>query len=242
MRHHGLQTRYWRPFIGNHPIVCSVPYRKSARLHESAAQLASAKNGWPIDRNAGPRHIGASARWCPPTSVGDRDEPRHTEREQLTRDLARTHHDLETILNAVPASITSWDRDLTNRFANSAACSRWRALGARKAGRSMSEAMGEHRFEQVRPLLKQVLDGKICTGEQIEEQADGVHNWRSEYLPEMENGDRSAYISFLSISPRFAGHMSRFVNWHSAWKQSGKRSGGPSPQYSMMALRKICFP
>ena len=61
VRHYGLHTRYWRPVMGTHPIVCPVPYRKSAKLHESATQLASAKNGWPIDRNAGPPHIGASA-------------------------------------------------------------------------------------------------------------------------------------------------------------------------------------
>ena len=61
VRHYGLHTRYWRLVMGTHPIVCPVPYRKSAKLHESAAQPARAKNGWPIDRNAGPRHIGASA-------------------------------------------------------------------------------------------------------------------------------------------------------------------------------------
>ena len=43
VRHYGLHTRYWRLVTGTHPIVCPVPYRKSARLHESAAQPAPAR-------------------------------------------------------------------------------------------------------------------------------------------------------------------------------------------------------
>jgi hypothetical protein len=42
VRHYGLHTRYWRLVMGTHPIVCPVPYRKSAKLHESAAQPARA--------------------------------------------------------------------------------------------------------------------------------------------------------------------------------------------------------
>ena len=112
-----------------------------------------------------------------------------TEPEQLTRNFANAHQDLETILNAMPTSITSWDRGLINRFANAAARSQWSGVKGRTVGRSMREVIGKTRFESIQPILDKVLAGEKCTEEQTEEQSDGLHYWHNEYLPETNSGE-----------------------------------------------------
>ncbi len=112
-----------------------------------------------------------------------------TERERLSAELRQAHADLQTIVNAVPASITSWHRDLTNRFANSAARARYGILSDQMFGRDLRQVLGDERFEQAWPLIQRALAGEVASHEHAEDDESGsARHSHSYYIPEFKDG------------------------------------------------------
>lgn len=109
-----------------------------------------------------------------------------TEREQLGAQLRQAREDLEAILNNVPARITSWHADGTNRFANRAAEQALGLAPGQATGRPLCELIGSRGYEADRPLIDAALAGTSSTGEQQEELADGsVHYRQVTYVPSL---------------------------------------------------------
>jgi len=109
-----------------------------------------------------------------------------TERERLSAALRSAYEELETILNAVPASITSWDADLHNRFANSTARTQFGGEARLLGGSHMREVMGEREFRQVEPLVDRALAGEQTFVERaIEEDGGNVRYVNSYFVPEV---------------------------------------------------------
>lgn len=105
-----------------------------------------------------------------------------TERNQLTGDLQLAHLDLETLLNAVPASITSWNQDLSFRFANQAA--KLQLAAESTAGGHMREVLGAARFELMASYVAGALAGQDCVVELTETVGRSTRHVRHYFIPE----------------------------------------------------------
>jgi len=125
-----------------------------------------------------------------------------TEREQLSAALRGAHAELVTILNAVPASITSWNLDLRNRFANTTARSQFGFRADQMTGVHMREIMGKRRFQQARPFIDQALQGDQVSAEQADDADDGnVRYTNSFFVPEIdEKGIAGLYALAFDIT------------------------------------------
>jgi len=112
-----------------------------------------------------------------------------TEREQLSADLNQARVDLEAILNNVPASITSWRADLTNRFANKAAEAEFGITPGSASGKPMHLLLGEERFRSVKASVDAALSGQPSSYEQAYRQADDlVRHMHDDYVAEIKDG------------------------------------------------------
>ena len=112
-----------------------------------------------------------------------------TEREQLTAALRQARSDLEMILDNVPASITSWHVDLTNRFANRAAELEFAVPAGEIPGAPMRCVLGEERFRRAAPAIDIALGGVASTQEEVERRGDGTMRAQHvHYVPENRDG------------------------------------------------------
>src|SRR5450631_4277780 len=69
-----------------------------------------------------------------------------TEQRRLTEDLRLARADLQAILDNVPARITSWHVDWTNRFLNQAAAIQYGISAGEAVGKHARELIGEKRY------------------------------------------------------------------------------------------------
>jgi PAS domain S-box-containing protein len=121
-----------------------------------------------------------------------------TEREQMSAELRQARTDLETILNNVPASITSWRVDLTNRFANKAAEARFGIPPGRAPGMHLREVFGDQRHRDARPVLEAALSGVRRSQESVDREGDEVVRYsHDDYVPEMKD---DAVIGLYALS------------------------------------------
>lgn len=113
-----------------------------------------------------------------------------SERERLSADLRQAHVDLQTILNYVPASITSWKLDLTIRFANDMAKSRFGiALNAGSEGH-LRELLGAEIYERFLPHIERALAGQPTVYDQSDDDGDGHFRYsQNHFIPQVEDGN-----------------------------------------------------
>jgi PAS domain S-box-containing protein len=121
-----------------------------------------------------------------------------TLREQLSAELLQARLDLETILNNIPAAVTSWRADLKNRFANKAAEAQFGIAAGASPGMHLKQALGEARYAAAESCIAAALGGRGCALEQTHEQHDGgVRYSHDEYIPEMKDG---AVVGLYALS------------------------------------------
>lgn len=121
-----------------------------------------------------------------------------TEREQLGDQLEQARVDLETILNAVPAGITSWRVDLTNRFANRAAEAQFGIPSGHAPGMHLRQLMGEDRYQSAQSVIEAALAGRGSSFDHVDRLADDVLRYtHDEYVPELKRG---AVVGMYAVS------------------------------------------
>jgi PAS domain S-box-containing protein len=112
-----------------------------------------------------------------------------TEREQLSSDLQQARGDLESILNNIPASITSWRVDGSNRFANTEAQSRFGLQAHQALGMHVRDLLGEDRYGTAKPAIDAALEGRRQSQDTSVRQPDGqVRHYHEDYVPELRDG------------------------------------------------------
>ena len=113
-----------------------------------------------------------------------------TRQRQLTDELRVAKADLQTILDNVPARITSWHMDgWTNRFANRAAEVHFGLPPGGGAGKHAREILGESAFTKLTPFLEAALNGERQSYEQVESQPDGTIRYTQvKYAPLKQQG------------------------------------------------------
>jgi PAS domain S-box-containing protein len=96
-----------------------------------------------------------------------------TAQQQLNAQLRTARLDLEAILDNVPARITSWHADNTNRFANRVAAQEFGLNDRDVTGRHARDILGEERYAQAVRYMEGAFAGKRQSFEQAERQPDG---------------------------------------------------------------------
>lgn len=134
------------------------------------------------------------------THVADRDEQGElvgvytiaydvTSRELLSADLDRARRDLETILDAVPARISSWHADLTNRFSNVAAEDWFGVEHGAASGRHLRDLIGDVQFNKLLAPIEIAVSGQRTADDHVEDGEDGPRYWHDEYIPDAKGSD-----------------------------------------------------
>jgi len=112
-----------------------------------------------------------------------------TEQKQLVADLRASRADLQAILDNVPARISSWNADLTNRFINRAAELQFGISAAQAATRTAREIVGDDRDEMAKPYIDAVLAGQRQVRDSIDRQVDGTARYSQvTYAPRIRDG------------------------------------------------------
>jgi PAS domain S-box-containing protein len=127
------------------------------------------------------------------------------ERQAVERSagLESAQNDLQTMLDAMPAMIAYWDRNLINRFANRAH-ELW--IGAEPGtlqGKHVSEILGKDLLERDSRHIEAALRGEVQTFEQSMPKPDGLGYRHSltHYVPDIANGDvRGFYVLVHDVS------------------------------------------
>lgn len=141
------------------------------------------------DVDAGPRLIGT----CEDV----------TARVETALSLQRHEHDLQSILDNMPARIAYWDRELNNRFANSA-FKAWFARGAGDiVGRSLREVVGEERYRHFLPYIEGVLRGEaqVFQDSSRAPSESGLRETLTHYIPDLgDDGVAGFYVLISDIT------------------------------------------
>lgn len=112
-----------------------------------------------------------------------------TQVQDRTNQLESARRDLRTILDAVPSMIGYWDRDLINRFANSAYGAWWSLEPAELIGRPMREVMPAALALAIRDRVNAALGGEIQVFEQeITHRNGSLRHLLVQYLPDSVDG------------------------------------------------------
>jgi len=112
-----------------------------------------------------------------------------TERKQSEEAHRQQERDFKAILDAVPAMIGYWDKNLINRFSNKA-YSFWFGCDPEMiSGKHIRDVIGEERFVLNLPFIQRVLDGEPQTFERAIPAPDGSHTRYSlaQYLPDVSD-------------------------------------------------------
>ena len=126
-----------------------------------------------------------------------------TARREWEIEYRRSQADLAEVLDNVPARITCWNRDYTNRFANRAAAGEFGVASADLIGRALREVLGEERFRQEQPLYDAALAGEHRRHELASRQANGETRYlQIDYVPRHEAGAvTGVYVLAVDVTP-----------------------------------------
>jgi len=120
-----------------------------------------------------------------------------TERKQLTADLQLARADLQAILDNVPARITYWNADWTNRFANRAAEAQFGLKPGQATGRHVRKIIGDVRYKRAKQYLDAALSGERQSYEQVDRQPNGSLRYSQvTYVPTLKDG---AVVGFCAL-------------------------------------------
>ena len=120
-----------------------------------------------------------------------------TERRRVAEELRQARTDLQAVLDHIPARVSSWNVDWTNRFANREAERQLGCGPGGMTGRHVWEIIGEERHEWAKPYMDAALAGAPQTYEQIDPNPDGsVRYSRLTLVPSFRDG---AVVGFYTL-------------------------------------------
>ncbi len=127
------------------------------------------------------------------------------ERDTVARDLARSEHDLHSVLDNMPAMIGFWNRDLQLIFANQTYLE-WLGVPADKIpGLHIREAIGEALYQQNLPLMEAALQGQRQVFIRLiapRQDGDDPRHMQVHYIPDISaEGVRGFYLMVVDITP-----------------------------------------
>ena len=118
--------------------------------------------------------------------------------------LRQREHDLSAILDNMPSMIGYWDRNLHNRFGNSAYHDWFGMDPDRMSGKHIREVIGEERFRLNLPYIEGALRGEPQVFERAIPMPDGtgVRHSLAQYVPDVFDGEVRGFYAFIhDITP-----------------------------------------
>jgi PAS domain S-box-containing protein len=173
------------PFLGEtHPAVLTLQTGKPVHDQTMGIRVAGQPERWlsintqPILEDGDPAPSGVVATFVD-----------ITERRRILQELRQARADLAAILDNVPARVTAWNLDYTNRFANRHAERAWGLPEGGAVGKSTAEILGPERHARALPYIQAALAGVTQSHEQIDPQPDGTskHSLVT-YVPKLRDG------------------------------------------------------
>jgi diguanylate cyclase (GGDEF)-like protein/PAS domain S-box-containing protein len=114
------------------------------------------------------------------------------------QDLATSEADMRLVFNNSPSMLAYWNRDLTNRFANSA-YEKWFGVDARELkGRHLRELLGSELFELNKPYIEGVLAGEPQIFEREIATPSGMRHSLARYVPDQRDGEVVGFLVEVS--------------------------------------------
>ena len=96
---------------------------------------------------------------------------------------------IRAILNALPAMVGYWDRDLRNRMANSAYIEYFGRSPDEMQGIHIGELLGPRLYEQNRPFIERALAGEPQTFDrEIPTPSGELRYTQASYIPDLVDG------------------------------------------------------
>ena len=124
-----------------------------------------------------------------------REEVQH----QAEEALKRSAQDLRTIIDHTPAMIGYWDKDLKNRFGNSAYVEWFGLSQEQMRDRHIREVIGEERYALNLPYIEAALRGESPLFErEIVDQTGHTHNVLASYVPDLVEGEIKGFYAFVN--------------------------------------------
>lgn len=126
-----------------------------------------------------------------------------TAQRSVLAELRQSRSDLAAILEHVPARVTAWNLDYTNRFANRHAEQAWNLPPGGAQGRTAAEILGPERYARARPSIERALAGLQQTHDQVDPQADGSRRYSLvTYVPKFRDGQVvGLYVLGFDVTP-----------------------------------------
>jgi PAS domain S-box-containing protein len=128
---------------------------------------------------------------------------RNSRRHERTASLDSTRNDLQMILDAIPAMIAYWDKNLIMIFANRANEAWFGAEPGTLSGKHIRDLLGEEQFQRDLSHIEAALRGETQIFEQSMTKPDGAGFQHSliNYVPDVENGAvRGFYVLVYDVS------------------------------------------
>lgn len=107
---------------------------------------------------------------------------------QRTRELDATKQNLESLLNAIPISISQWTMGLANSFANLACLKRFSLTEAQIKASHLYRLWPHRQWQDMNPLIEKVLRGDMQTTEYKLEDGGGVRDYIIQFVPDKVAG------------------------------------------------------
>ncbi len=121
-----------------------------------------------------------------------------------TQDEAGPQGDIRAIVNALPALVGYWDRDLRYRWANNAYMDYFGLRPEEIAGRHVSEIVGPQLFERTRPHMDRALAGEPQLFDSVLVDPAGADRYTQvSYTPDVVDGEvRGVFVLVTDITTR----------------------------------------
>ena len=117
--------------------------------------------------------------------------------------LERSHNELQTIIDHMPAMVGYWDRDLKNRFGNKAYLEWFGHPTESLRGQHLRDVLGNHRFSLNLPHIEAALQGKPQLFERVIVDTQGNKRITLvSYVPDIVHGKVLGFYAFVTdITP-----------------------------------------
>lgn len=126
------------------------------------------------------------------------------QRQDLDRWLAESSESLRAILNALPALVAYWDRDLRNRMANDAYVDYFGRRPEEMRGMHIRELLGPKLYELNRPYIERALAGEQqLFDREIPTPSGQLRYTQASYIPDVFEGEvRGFFVLVTDITER----------------------------------------
>ena len=180
-----------QPFFGYLALTLKTVLAEEAKLHWAYDQLKETNRALVVENDARRRAE---------KQLHRANLELEKQVEARVAELALARHDLQAILDNVPAMIGYWDRNQRNRFGNRAHREWFGVDPAEMPGKPLREVPGERHYALIRPHVERALQGEPQSFERAIESCEGgeVRHSQANYIPDVRDGEVQGFYVLVT--------------------------------------------